>query len=235
MPMHLSWLLLGAAAALRPQVTRRSVVGTAPALVPALLAPTASRAADGPSEPLFPEAVYAGSDWIADRKLTIIEGDAAAAETAWRALGGSGAFEVLRKEKYTAGFKATPVDMKFNSEKFPPWASPSTGAVAVDRSIELASRGGKSVALKSAGAQQEDIGRGQIGTKELFIVDDVAFSVARAYEPAPLAKMFGVKEVVTTFAVSGGVVGTQSTSMTKSRLHYEKPSVKAQRTEGICK
>ena len=31
--------------------------------------------------------------------------------------------------------------------------------------------------------------------------DGVAFSVARAYEPAPLAKMFGIKEVVTTFAL----------------------------------
>ena len=143
MPMHLSWLLLGSAAALRPQVTRRSLCGAAPALLlapPALLAPTASRAAEGPTEALLPEAIYAGNDWIADRKLTIIEGDAAAAETAWRALGGAGAFEVLHKEKYTAGFKPTNEKMTYNSEKFPTWASTATGSVAVDRSVEIASR-----------------------------------------------------------------------------------------------
>ena len=99
-----------------------------------------SRAADGPSEALLPEAIYAGNDWIADRKLTIIEGDAAAAETAWRALGGAGAFEVLHKEKYTAGFKPSSQTMTFNSEKFPTWASTATGSVAVDRSVEIASR-----------------------------------------------------------------------------------------------
>ena len=135
--IHLSWLLLATAAALRPQVTRRSLCGAAPALV---LAPQLSRAADGPTEALLPEAIYAGNDWIADRKLTIIEGDAAAAETAWRALGGAGAFEVLHKEKYTAGFKPSSQTMTFNSEKFPTWASTATGTVAVDRSVEIASR-----------------------------------------------------------------------------------------------
>ena len=137
MPRHLSWLLLGAAAALRPQVTRRSLYKAAPALV---LAPQLSRAADGPTEALLPEAIYSGTDWIADRKLTIIEGDAAAAETAWRALGGAGAFEVLHKEKYTAGFKPSSATMQFNSEKFPTWASTATVTVAVDRSVEIASR-----------------------------------------------------------------------------------------------
>ena len=135
--IHLSWLLLATAAALRPQVTRRSLYKAAPALV---LAPQLSRAADGPSEALLPEAIYAGNDWIADRKLTIIEGDAAAAETAWRALGGAGAFEVLHKEKYTAGFKPSSQTMTFNSEKFPTWASNAQGTVAVDRSVEIASR-----------------------------------------------------------------------------------------------
>ena len=90
--IQLSWLLLGAAAALRPQVTRRSLGGAASTLV---LAPQSSRAAEGPTEALLPEAIYAGNDWIADRKLTIIEGDAAAAETAWRALGGAGRPAVL--------------------------------------------------------------------------------------------------------------------------------------------
>ena len=229
--IHLSWLLLATAAALRPQVTRRSLCGAAPALV---LAPQLSRAADGPSEALLPEAIYAGNDWIADRKLTIIEGDEKAAETAWRALGGAGAFEVLHKEKYTAGFKPTNEKMTYNSEKFPTWASTATGSVAVDRSVEVASRGGKSTQLKSAGVKIEDIGRGQIGTKELFVADGVAFSVARAYEPAPLAKMFGIKEVVTTFALApDGSVGTAPTSTTKSRLHYEKPEVAKNRQEGI--
>ena len=141
--IQLSWLLVGSAAALRPQITRRSLCGAAPALVlapGALLAPTASRAADGPSEALLPEAIYAGNDWIADRKLTIIEGDEKAAEIAWRALGGAGAFEVLHKEKYTAGFKPAKEQMPFNSEKFPTWASTATGSVAVDRSVEIASR-----------------------------------------------------------------------------------------------
>ena len=135
--IHLAWLLLATAASLRPQVTRRSLYKAAPALV---LAPQLSRAADGPSEALLPEAIYAGNDWIAERKLTIIEGDAAAAETAWRALGGAGAFEVLHKEKYTAGFKPSSATMQFNSEKFPTWASTATGSVAVDRSVEIASR-----------------------------------------------------------------------------------------------
>ncbi len=135
--IQLSWLLVGSAAALRPQITRRSLGAAAPALV---LAPQISRAADGPSEALLPEAIYAGNDWIADRKLTIIEGDAAAAETAWRALGGAGAFEVLHKEKYTAGFKPSSQTMTFNSEKFPTWASTATGTVAVDRSVEIVSR-----------------------------------------------------------------------------------------------
>ena len=85
-----------------------------------------------------------------------------------------------------------------------------------------------------AGVKVEDIGRGQIGTKELFVADGVAFSVARAYEPAPLAKMFGIKEVVTTFAVQpDGTVGTAPTSTTKSRLHYQKPEVARNRQEGI--
>ena len=91
-----------------------------------------------------------------------------------------GAFEVLHKEQYTAGFKPTNEKMSFNSEKFPTWASNAQGTVAVDRSVEVASRGGKSTQLKSAGVKIEDIGRGQIGTKELFIADGVAFSVARA-------------------------------------------------------
>ena len=135
--IQLSWLLVGSAAALRPQITRRSLGAAAPGI---LLAPQLSRAADGPTEALLPEAIYAGNDWIADRKLTIIEGDAAAAETAWRALGGAGAFEVLHKEKYTAGFKPSSQTMTFNSEKFPTWASTATGTVAVDRSVEIASR-----------------------------------------------------------------------------------------------
>ena len=229
--IQLSWLLVGSAAALRPQITRRSLGAAAPGI---LLAPQLSRAADGPTEALLPEAIYAGNDWIADRKLTIIEGDEQAAEIAWRALGGAGAFEVLHKEKYTAGFKPTNEKMTYNSEKFPTWASTATGSVAVDRSVEIASRGGKSVQLTSAGVKVEDIGRGQIGTKELFIADGVAFAVARAYEPAPLAKMFGIKEVVTTFAVQpDGTVGTAPTSTTKSRLHYEKPEVARNRQEGI--
>ena len=135
--IQLSWLLVGSAAALRPQITRRSLGAAAPGI---LLAPQLSRAADGPTEALLPEAIYAGNDWIADRKLTIIEGDAAAAETAWRALGGAGAFEALHKEKYTAGFKPTNEKMTYNSEKFPTWASTATGSVAVDRSVEIASR-----------------------------------------------------------------------------------------------
>ena len=135
--IQLSWLLLGAAAALRPHITRRSLGGAASTLV---LAPQLSRAADGPTEALLPEAIYAGNDWIADRKLTIIEGDEQAAEIAWRALGGAGAFEVLHKEKYTAGFKPTNEKMTYNSEKFPTWASTATGSVAVDRSVEIASR-----------------------------------------------------------------------------------------------
>ena len=135
--IHLSWLLLATAAALRPQITRRSLGAAAPGI---LLAPQLSRAADGPTEALLPEAIYAGNDWIADRKLTIIEGDEQAAEIAWRALGGAGAFEVLHKEKYTAGFKPTNEKMTYNSEKFPTWASTATGSVAVDRSVEIASR-----------------------------------------------------------------------------------------------
>ena len=50
---------------------------------------------------------------------------------------------MLLKEKYTAGFKPTNEKMSFNSEKFPTWASTATGSVAVDRSVEVASRGGK--------------------------------------------------------------------------------------------
>ena len=71
----------------------------------------------------------------------------------------------------------------------------------------------------------EDIGRGQIGTSETFVLEGgaTAVKVARGFEPAPLAEMFGVKEVVTTYPVSNGVVGAEATSTTKSRLHYEKP------------
>ena len=53
-------------------------------------------------------------------------------------------------------------------------------------------------------------------------------------QPAPLAKMFGIKEVVTTFALApDGSVGTAPTSTTKSRLHYEKPEVAKNRQDGI--
>ena len=46
--------------------------------------------------------------------------------------------------------------------------------------------------------------------------------------------MFGIKEVVTTFALSSdGTVGSAATSTTKSRLHYEKPEVAKNREEGI--
>ena len=46
--------------------------------------------------------------------------------------------------------------------------------------------------------------------------------------------MFGIKEVVTTFALSSdGTVGSAATSTTKSRLHYEKPEVARNRQEGI--
>ena len=48
---------------------------------------------------------------------------------------------------------------------------------------------------------------------------------------APLAQMFGIKEVVTTFALQpDGTVGSVATSTTKSRLHYEKPEVASART-----
>ena len=69
------------------------------------------------------------------------------------------------------------------------------------------------------------IGRGQIGTQETFLLDGgaTAVRVARGFSPAPLAQMFGVTEVVTTYAVSNGVVGGEPTSTTKSRLHFEKP------------
>lgn len=70
----------------------------------------------------------------------------------------------------------------------------------------------------------EDIGRGQIGTSETFLVDgSTAVKIARGFSPAPLAEMFGVTEVVTTYPVAGGVVGADATSTTKSRLHYERP------------
>ena len=169
--MHLSWLLLCSAAALRPQVTRRSLCGAAPALVLHRRHCWRRRARGRrPDRGAAPRGhLWATTD--RDRKLTIIEGDEKAAETAWRALGGAGAFEVLHKEQYTAGFKPTNEKMSFNSEKFPTWASNAQGTVAVDRSVEVASRGGKSTQLKSAGVKIEDIGRGQIGTKELFIAD----------------------------------------------------------------
>ena len=57
---------------------------------------------------------------------------------------------------------------------------------------------------------------------------------AKAYAAAPLAKMFGIKEVITTFALQpDGTVGSVATSTTKSRLHYEKPEVARNRQEGI--
>ena len=43
------------------------------------------------------------------------------------ACGGAGAFEVLHKEKYTAGFKPSSQTMTFHSEKFPTWASELAG------------------------------------------------------------------------------------------------------------
>ena len=44
--------------------------------------------------------------------------------------------------------------------------------------------------------------------------------------------MFGIKEVVTTFALQpDGTVGSVATSTTKSRLHYEKPEVARNRQE----
>ena len=100
--MHLSWLLLGSAAALRPQVTRRSLCGARRRSSLHRRIGARRRADRGAA----PRAIYAGNDWIADRNSRSSRATPAA-ETAWRALGGAGAFEVLHKEKYTAGFKPT--------------------------------------------------------------------------------------------------------------------------------
>jgi len=231
-----SWLVCaaGCADALRPVASRRSVVAAAPAV---LLAPAVSRAAE-PDDLLYPAAIYAGSDWIVDRKITVIDGDEKNAELAWRALGGAGAFEVLHKEQYRVGFLPSSAQATFNSAKFPQWASAAAGAVVADRAGEVAARSGATgaswgggtlsfaasdgarYALKVLDRKVEDIGRGQIGTSETFLVDgSTAVKIARGFSPAPLAEMFGVTEVVTTYPVAGGV----ATSTTKSRLHYERP------------
>ena len=166
-----------------------------------------------------------------------------------KALGNTGPYEMLKKEAYEARFRplsaAEPAWVKRNL--FPQWASDKGGVVGTDRVFELESRGASSVsvsgdvlsfaakdgtkhALELVDRKSEDIGRGQIGYTETYIIDGkVAAKLSRGFRPAPAAPMFGGTEKVETFDVTNGVIGATPTSTTKSRLQYERPEV-AQRT-----
>lgn len=237
--------LLSTGSALR--VPRRAVAGAVAGALTTPYVPLAARAADAP-DALFPASIYEGT-WVTERKINVQEGDAAAAAAAMKALGNTGPYEMLKKEAYEARFRplsaAEPAWVKRNL--FPQWASDKGGVVGTDRVFELESRGASSVsvsgdvlsfaakdgtkhALVLVDRKSEDIGRGQIGYTETYIIDGkVAAKLSRGFRPAPAAPMFGGTEKVETFDVTNGVIGATPTSTTKSRLQYERPEV-AQRT-----
>ncbi|KAH8046621.1 hypothetical protein JL720_16347 [Aureococcus anophagefferens] len=127
------------------------------------------------------------------------------------------------------------------AEPLPQWASDKGGVVGPRRSsprrerrrparrlLVLSRQGG--TARQARDRKSEDIGRGQIGYTETYIIDGkVAAKLSRGFRPAPAAPMFGGTEKVETFDVTDGVIGATPTSTTKSRLQYERPEV-AQRT-----
>jgi len=226
-------------------MTRSRFVAGA-ALAP--LAPLASRAAAPAGlrdDALFPAAIYEG-DWVVRRKINVMDGDAAAAEAAWRAVGNAGPFEMLKRGTYRTRFVPVRDGPAYGgaADKFPAWASDATGTVAEDRVFERESRGataaswtgealtftagdGRAYSLRVVDRAVEDIGRGQLGFTETYLVDGgkTAVKLARGYKPAPAAPMFGGVEMLTTYDVVDGAVGTVPTSVTKSRLQYERAEV----------
>ena len=250
-PIHLralaALLVAGGASALRPLARRGFVAGA----VLAPVAPLPSRAAAGaaPKDAFFPAAIYEG-DFLVGRKINVMEGDAAAAEAAWRAVGNAGPYELLKKGTYATRFVAAPDAGAYagSAEKFPEWASAAEGLVAEDRAYEMEARGasaakwtgealtftaadGRARSLRVVDRRIEDIGRGQVGFTETYLIDggSTAVKLARGYRPAPGAPMFGGVEMLTTYDVVNGAVGTAPTSTTKSRLQYERSEV-AERT-----
>ena len=248
-------VLLAAAEALRAPVSRRKWCAAAPlAPLAPLLAPTVSRAADpAGGDALFPESIYSGN-WKIERKINVMEGDPAVAEAAMRSLGdGTGKYEMLVKERYEARFEpaqSATVPQWIKQNLFPDWAKKDAlGVVAQDRVFELQSRGatgaawngdvlsftakdGAKYSLKVVDRKVEDIGRGQLGFTETYLINGgkTAVRLSRGFRPAPAAPMFGGVEKVTTYDVGkDGKLGDEPTSTTKSRLQYERAEV-AQRT-----
>ena len=167
--MQLSWLLLGSAAALRPQVTRRSLCGAAPALVLApphsCRRPRGRRAERGaaPRGHLRGQRLDRGPETHDHRGRREGRGDGVAGA------GGAGAFEVLHKEQYTAGFKPTNEKMSFNSEKFPTWASTATGSVAVDRSVEARRAAARARSSRAPVSKSRTLGGARSGPRNYLL------------------------------------------------------------------
>ncbi|KAH8044791.1 hypothetical protein JL721_12749 [Aureococcus anophagefferens] len=213
--------LLSTGSALR--VPRRAVAGAVAGALTTPYVPLAARAADAPTRSSRRPSTRAR---VTERKINVQEGDAAAA--AMKALGNTGPYEMLKKEAYEA---------RFQPSRPSPWSSgtssPSRGASSVSVSgdvLSFAAKDGTKHALKLVDRKSEDIGRGQIGYTETYIIDGkVAAKLSRGFRPAPAAPMFGGTEKVETFDVTNGAIGATPTSTTKSRLQYERPEV-AQRT-----
>ncbi|KAH8084428.1 hypothetical protein JL720_7921 [Aureococcus anophagefferens] len=173
--------LLSTGSALR--VPRRAVAGAVAGALTTPYVPLAARAADAP-DALFPASIYEGT-WVTERKINVQEGDAAAAAAAMKALGNTGPYEMLKKEAYEA--------------RFQPLAAPepARGASSVSVSgdvLSFATKDGTKHALKLVDRKSEDIGRGQIGYTETYIIDGkVAAKLSRGFRPAP-APMFGGTE-----------------------------------------
>jgi len=186
---------------------------------------------------LYPPALL--GEWRLSRVVSGVEGDAGQAETAWRALGGSGSF--LQPETHSVRFIASPrgqigvvADRGFEYSQRT--GSPVEWAVARPDELRASTPGGAvtlDVVQRTIEPYQPEPPYG-FGASELVRITSPAgglmgsgvslqraVKVSRRYRPADDG--IDVLEIVKTYRVMDGVAGTEMpTSTTKSRLKLQR-------------
>jgi len=178
-------------------------------------------------------------DWDIITKITLVEGDANAAEAAWRGLGGTGDFKSLTERFKTRLIKEvgdgrnTVVDRAYEMQS----RIGTTGRVQESSSpdqikyIRVENGDAKkdfSLRVWQRSIEQLDNG---VGFKELVAINENGFErvaqVKRRYKPESASgggriNAWDGLEIVKTFRLLDGVIGDLPTSTIKSRIRMER-------------
>ena len=174
----------------------------------------------------FPAALV--GKWQVTLKRTLVEGDAAAAEAAWRGLGGSGSFRALTESyetRFVTGGGTSPklaaiVDREFELDSRLGVGSVESWARDAPGVISFARGGGMRVVQRNA--EQAESGFGF--TEYIVLTDGTGFERVARVQRRLRTATGGIDglEIVKTYRLLDGVASDLPTSTTKTRIRYDR-------------